>query len=435
MTVSRDHSESRRPLAPTYPFVEPSTNVELYAGQAMLGDDDIGYTKVWLTMTGELSIRWAADDGCDDIGPAVLRLNHPEYGAVQIATHVTSTAGRGSVDPSDLGSRTDRVSHVIAHWINLPPVFPAEELVSGGANWSGRWTCEAAGWRFVLDARPDLPARADEFGNSHEYVITHTGHISRANGTTFTADDVEDVLYAWQTALSFALGRWVTPALPVGYDDDRRVWERWTPWRGDRAFSNYHWWDTHKSDDLADFTQRFISAWFSPDHDAIRHLAHHMISANHATTTMEARLMLAQAGLEYLAWVDHVLTNRMSKKDFEQVHAAERIRLLLRNAGVPVDLPSELAALKTIGVDDPRDGAHVLTWMRNRLVHPKDAAEPYRIEHALTQAWQLSMHYGELLLLHRLGYQGSYLKRFPPGRWAHDSTHVPWRDTVSRDPL
>lgn len=35
------------------------------------------------------------------------------------------------------------------------------------------------------------------------------------------------------------------------------------------------------------------------------------------------------------------------------------------------------------------DGPEVLTWLRGRLVHPKDAGEPYRIEDLVTDAWRL----------------------------------------------
>lgn len=53
-------------------------------------------------------------------------------------------------------------------------------------------------------------------------------------------------------------------------------------------------------------------------------------------------------------------------------------------------------------------------------------SEPYRIEGAVLQAWQLSISYLELLLLRRLDYRGMYLPRYPPGGWSHDSQRVPW---------
>jgi hypothetical protein len=58
-------------------------------------------------------------------------------------------------------------------------------------------------------------------------------------------------------------------------------------------------------------------------------------------------------------------------------------------------------------------------------VHPKDAGEPYRIEDLITEAWRLVTEYGDLLLLHRIGYKGKYLPRTDTGQWVK-SVPVPW---------
>lgn len=424
VTDARDDPLSS-PLTPVYAFGPLGTDVDLYAGPAKIGDLDIGPMRVQLTMSGELRICWEADHA-QEVGPATLLIDHPSYGRTPLLTHVTSTSGRGEIDPSDLGAANSALTRAVVHWINLPFMLPADRLTAGGASWAGRGTFDAAGWRFVLDARRDLVSHGTELLNSRAFLITHTADLSRADGSTFTVTDVEEVLYAWQTALSFALGRWVAPALPVGFDGDRRVWEKWAAWRCDPAVANYHWWDTYQWGDLSDFTRRFIDAWFSADHDVVRHLAHHLICANHPTTTLEARLMLVQSALEYLGWTNNVLTGLTPKKDYEKQFAHERIRTLLGAAHIPPDLPRELTALGALATHKPMDGPEAVTWMRNRLVHPKDAGEPYRVHHALLEAWQLSMHYGELLLLQRLGYNGAYLRRFPTGGFAHAHEPVPW---------
>ena len=50
--------------------------------------------------------------------------------------------------------------------------------------------------------------------------------------------------------------------------------------------------------------------------------------------------------------------------------------------------------------------------------------EPYRIDSLVTEAWQLASEYGELLLLHRVGYQGKYLPR--SNMAMPRSVSVPW---------
>lgn len=410
---------------PAYPFRSAGTHVELFSGGAVLGSHDIGFARIRMTMTGDLRIRWHADHA-PDLGPGTLSVSHPVYGVTDLATWVTSTAGQGEIDSGALGDASAPLTRLVVHWVNLPFMLPTAPLHTHTGSWAGRWTCEVAGWRLTLDARPDLAQCWSEVTDDRTFVISHTGELRRIDGGTFTTEGAVEVLHAWQIAFSFALGRWVAPALPVGFYEHRRVWEQWVGWRCDRAGAYYHWWDTHRADDLADMTRRFLEAWFGADHDVVRHLAHHLISANHAGTPLEARLMLVQSALEYLGWTTYVLTGRQSKEQYRKLHADDHIRQLLADASVPVSLPAELAALRAVAAANSADGPRAVTWMRNRLVHPKDAGEPYRVKHALLQAWQLSMHYGELLLLHRLGYRGTYLRRFPSGRWAHDHEIVPW---------
>lgn len=60
------------------------------------------------------------------------------------------------------------------------------------------------------------------------------------------------------------------------------------------------------------------------------------------------------------------------------------------------------------------------------MVHPKDPAQPYRIEGLVWQTLQLLLEYAELLFLFRLGYEGRFMRRYPPHRWANASEPVPW---------
>lgn len=52
----------------------------------------------------------------------------------------------------------------------------------------------------------------------------------------------------------------------------------------------------------------FLDAWLDPDrHEVTRHVASHLILAHHLGTTIEAKIMLVHAAVEYLSWVTYVL--------------------------------------------------------------------------------------------------------------------------------
>lgn len=420
---------------PVYPFGAPGADVALFTGDMTVGDTH-GTGRVWMHTTGRVDHRWELDpDGYRSLrlGETRLTFEHPALGHVDVPVRVTSNAGRGIVQATSAGNAT-ALDQVVAHWVNVPSIYPASGLKSDWGTWGGRWAGSGGGWSLVLDARPDHNVVATQAEDTPFHVVTHTGVLRRADGRSFTPEQAADGLAACQVAVSFALGRWVAPALAVGFAGGARVWELWSPWRCDTLRDAGAWWDTQRGGDLRAFLGLFLDAWADPArHDRTRHVAAHVIESNKGTVTLEARIMLAGAGLEYLSWVRCVLDERRrSAAQHSKRSAARNLRELLDDAGIPADVPADLGVVERLRVDKPRedgserDGPDTVAWVRNRLVHPRDAQEPYRLDHLLEQTWHLLMQYGELLLLQDVGYTGSFRRRFPPGRWAHDSVPVPW---------
>lgn len=139
---------------------------------------------------------------------------------------------------------------------------------------------------------------------------------------------------------------------------------------------------------------------------------------------------MLHVGFAYLSWVTYVLSGMRSAGDHRQNHhAAQNLRDLLARAAIDPAIPAELTVLHQWAADSQPeigDGPEAITWARNRLAHPKDPGEPYRLEGFLSEAWLLALHYAELLLLHELGYHGHFQPRFPTGQMAHTSIAVPW---------
>ena len=419
------------PLRGVLDFGPPGEELELYAGEANLGGESVGPIRVWVTMRRGLKVRWrmtGAESRWLRLEPTTLSIDHPTLGPVEVPVDVQHSDGWGTSPAAELGV-VDGIDRVIVHWVNLPVILPAQPLSDDRHSWSGRWEAEACGWRFTIDSRPDhtqVTKLANEL--DEQFILTHVGELRRGDGAPFDAARASDVLFGWQLALSFALGRWVAPAVPVGFDDEgHQLWQQWAPWRCDTLSGFESWWDTHTGDDLKSFVTAFVEAYLdSRRQDEVRLAAMHVIVANHSGTTAEGKVMLAQAGLEYLSWVRLVLSGRLTKKRYRELEAADRLRILLSDASIPTDVPDGLVGLSRLAQDRRLDGPAATTWVRNRLVHPKDAGEPYRIEGLVWQTAQLLLEYGELLLLHGLGYSGRFMRRYPRHRWAHSSTPVPW---------
>ena len=70
----------------------------------------------------------------------------------------------------------------------------------------------------------------------------------------------------------------------------------------------------------------------------------------------------------------------------------------------------------------------MVTQIRNRLVHPRGAQERvYQLQGLVAEVWLLTRHYLVLLILHSLGYQGSYRDLRKTRGWAGEVSNVPWK--------
>jgi len=418
-------------MSPLFDFdsTQPGGEIMIHEGDVRVGAGPTVTGRIWLRTHGELDVRWSADANID-LGTTTLTFTKPDIGGVTIPVETTSSSGRGYV-PGAQSSECDDLAYVMMHWINLPAILPSEPLATTNGFYAGRWTCVAPPWMLTLDQRfehPELVATARETGS---LVMTHVGKLECADGRAFGSREAVQALSAFQAALSFATGGWVAPALPVGFTaTGARVWEHWAPWRCTAYHGHFRWWDNNRSTDLEELCRRFIEEWTDAGrYPAIRHLAYHAISASSDRTTVEARIMLAQAGLEYLGWVNDVLEGDRTPSQQNDRKAHEILRELLRRAQVSTEIPEEFASLASVFDEEGMDGPRAVTWLRNRLVHPKDAAEPYRIESAVSHCWLLSTHYLDLLILHRINYRGRYLPRIP-GFFAHSSEAVPWSGSM-----
>jgi hypothetical protein len=141
----------------------------------------------------------------------------------------------------------------------------------------------------------------------------------------------------------------------------------------------------------------------------------------------DAAIIIAQAGLELLAWVNLVEKEKLiSQRGYDDLPAADKLRLFIATMKVSMDFPDELDALKSLAEEQEWAVAPwALTEVRNRLVHPKNRDELDGRPHAINDAYKLGMHYLELAILYSCGYDGEYSNRFTR-KHSRDAACVPW---------
>jgi len=440
MQVPEDE-RGNEPLTPIHPFNQPGEAIELYSGPiGGLYDGPLEGT-VRLVPFPSPDLRWQVDV------PNVEGYPMMRPGDRFDLTAGTMT-GRGTVSSTSFGSVAgifpflefvsgDPMDRAIVHWINLPDYVGNTTLryigSDGSTTWrSSRLTLELEGWSITLDGRPDNASLFKEDVGLARYVLTHTMELRRTDGTSFDVESAGRVIEALRLSLSFGAGRWVAPTLSVGFDaTGGEVWR---------------WWVTPICAPYERIGSPIISPVVFSDLDAfLKASVSKLYGGNAANTTrfqmqlatqtsnlgfVENRIFSAFPAIENVSWETFVLSGLVPKKEFEDSKVwptARRLRELLERAQIPVDVDEKrLPALHQLATEKG-GGPEAITWVRNRLIHPKDLHDRlYTRESLVVEAWQQSREYICLSLLHAIGYTGGYLSALPSQGWLGSPAPVPW---------
>ncbi|MEU6064055.1 hypothetical protein ABZ864_06000 [Streptomyces sp. NPDC047082] len=431
-----------QPLAPVYPYNEPGQPVLLHDGPiGGLGATDV-HGRVRLTCSNGFSFEWEVGGGTSPSfanRDEVLLTLRRQMGDV-IMSGVPRNIDGGWSNGAVFGDSQAPLTRILVHWFNLPnwhgPLRLAAKIASGEHEWSGRWQHQANGWKITLDVRPDHQRVWQGLHTTDVYVMTHVMEVRRADDAVFTADEASPLLTAMHVGISFALGRWAAPMLPVGEDSDGSVvWEEWQGSHCDPARqSSDGWWYDQDHDSLGDFLSLVIKAFADPDKLVpLRFQMMYAISATRSRDFVEPRIIMGTAGLEHIMWQSLVLSGVLTKQQYKPP-AHRLLRRVLRGAQIPVDINSrhlpaaaQYAADVKVNENKDIDGADVVTWVRNRLVHPQESQEPvYRLDGLTRDAWLLTRHYLVLLILNSVGYNGNYRELTRIRGWVGDVSKVPW---------
>jgi hypothetical protein len=438
-------TSATHPLRPVYRFNKPGQAIRLYRGRigGLAAKELRG--RVELRCVPDISIDWTVDNPFESPQFANRRdeiplLLHRRHGNVELRSHARGIEG-GWSNGATFGNDNAPLDRVIAHWFNLPnwhgPVSLEETTTAGEHRlWRGRWVLEAEGWMITLDVRHDHSAVWTDLQKSDVRVMTHVMEIRRVDGSAFTRREAEPVLAAMQIGMSFALGRWVAPLLPVGLDaTGAAAWEEWRANFCDpgRA-AGVGWWYEQDHAALSEFLKLLVSAFTDPGRRERLWMQMVLaITAVGAPGFIEHRIMVGFSGIEHLLWQQLALTGVLTEDAYRQAEAANKLRDVLRAASIPAGIDSGLqpviANLARVKKADGLnlDGAGAVAWTRNRLIHPKAGKlEAYQYPGLLVEVWLLLRHYLVLLILHSISYKHSYRDLRVLEQMTSTTVPVPW---------
>ncbi len=438
-TKEPDDERGNEPLTPIYPFNQPGEAIDLYSGPIGGLYDSALEGTVRLVPFPSPDLRWQVDVP-EAEGYSTLDRVGDEFDltAGGMTGHgMVSSASFGSIAGISHGLEFDAgdpLDRALVHWMNLPNYNGNTSLrhISdvGSTTWTpGRLTLELHGWNVRLEGRPDNGSLFKEDVGLARYVLTHVMELRRADGTTFEIESARQVIEALRLSLSFAAGRWVAPTLSDGFDaTGAEAWRWWvTP-----ICAPYKTGSPIISPIVSSDLEAFLKASVAKLHDgnAANTTRFQMQLATQTSNLgfVENRIFSAFPAIENLSWETFVLSRLVPKKEFEVWPTARRLRELLVRAQIPVDVDEKrLPALHQLAAEKGLDGPEAVTWVRNKLIHPKDPHDRlYTRESLVVEAWQQSREYICLLLLHAIGYTGGYLTAIPPHGWLAGPAPVPW---------
>ena len=319
-------------------------------------------------------------------------------------------------------------------WVGTTKEENENQQVHG---WAGRLVLEADCWRITLDSAEDCEEIIKTLRNTGGFGITHNGMIEQEGREPFGAKDADEILSALNYFLSFWRGQWCGAVAPIGYDaNGQEVWRqlhvaRLSQWsRETRSWSSDHVLANEQGQAFAGFWKLWQDQEWS---DTLKVAIHWYIESNRRSGGMEGALLLAHTALEMLAWALCVAKRRVVRhKKFERLSSADRIRVLLKDVGVPLELEPAYEQLQKASKElNWSDGPDAVVKLRNLIVHRagKNLEELNRVSNrARLEAWQLALEYLALVLLKQCGYNGRYLPRMAKGWAGAVERLVPWAE-------
>ena len=326
---------------------------------------------------------------------------------------------RQPVDVIDKGLPIRKVNFGI---LNFPEVYGNQSLwVSDeqGSNTIPHARLDVSDWCLEITGVSNISDVVNTLRQNRGYGLTYTGVITHRGGIDFSVDEAKVLLESLRVFLSFARGGYCGLALITGKDKcGNDSWVRWGSRQVSDLNNGHSWSMTVGGDDI--LSGLFPKFWSLIDpkgiwRDSIFRTIDWYLRSNESPPYVG--IILTQVALERLS--SAVLDGKVyGSKTIEE--ALKKLPGMESCLSIP-DSREELRRLAS-----GRTGPHVLTDIRNDLVHPKEGLESVSdlVHH---EAWGLRQWYIEMMMLNKLGYQGSYVNRLAGWR-GHDQSvlSVPW---------
>lgn len=390
---------------------------------------DLGCASRLLNGEGDTNGRLELDD-------ASLELE-VEVHLSSIGTEGVRLACSPKSETRSRASKEKQADALFASLLNFEPIWVRDAPRSQ----TGRGiVLESESWRVVLEPLPNVSAVHRQLREEGGFALTHGCSVERRHRGGISRQDAVTVLDGLQYFFTFAQGAWAPPLFTMALTGNELVWREWYI-RVNERWENgmLSWFNAHEGDALAELFPGFMARWESHCwHDAFRSAIYWYAHSNAHAQGVDGALILAQTGLEQLAWIYVVEDRKLLTADaFLKISAADQIRLLCTSLDIPIEIPAQARDFARFATaENWHDATQAIARVRNGLIHGNPKLRRRLIKSGgaggvLFQAWNLSLHLYELVLLRLCGFQGRYANRVDLPQMAGKVCRVPWASAAS----
>ncbi|MFI5035402.1 MAG: hypothetical protein ACHQFZ_04275 [Acidimicrobiales bacterium] len=323
------------------------------------------------------------------------------------------------------------------HLPNFPNYVGAVTTLGGDVS-ASRLVARTERWQIDIDAVSDAFDIYSTLTTTAGFGITNVGIARKVDGSAVRFEDVERLLPALYWWLSLLRGERTGPMLLSGEHEGKVVWEIWNAPNVARWSGRNSWLPVNLVNipgDIPDTTSPVFDYLMSspPEERAaiVRVISWYTQSIENSY--LETTVILAQAGLELIAWLKLIEVG-IDEGTINSWNAADEFRLVLTFANIPLDIPPKLTQLlsgaRGMSASDTLDGPGSVASIRNGAVHPK-ASSRFMDDQAKLEGSILAIRYLELLILNRCRYLGTLKDRTD---FMADESPVPWTQVPQGDP-
>lgn len=299
----------------------------------------------------------------------------------------------------------------------------------------GRLTLENETYVINIDQCEDYQKRTDSLKERGGYIILFYGELVCKNGLV-TYEDTRDIFDCLDTFITFLNGKRTAAMFQQGKLKNETIWYDYTDYFVDSHRNVQSWPQSHSIAGLNDLWQSFSKIWKNADdRNFLRTAIHWYVEANGHKGFSEGSIIMAQTALELLYnWFVVERKKLILGRDSENISAANKIRLLLSQLDISLEVPDSFTELQKFvnSSNNILDAPDAVVQIRNAIVHSqmekrkKLSAIHYMAKY---EALQLCIWYIEMALLRILDFNEKYFNRCSGEIYkSRADVYVPWAD-------